>query len=152
MGVFDHLKLSFFHLLSLQLSFLQLSTLFLSTFWSRAGPPQGPKSPKMVWLSNSLWNDFSDSWASRKASKIHVFFFCIAPKGPKIYNQWPKVGSRAIFGVMFIRRTPPGCKRVRWFRIIQHQSSISPLSPRTAPKMDRESAIVDWKVLFGWFF
>ena len=46
LGVLDHLKLSFFQLLSFQLYFLQLSTLFLSTFWSRAGRPWGPRFSK----------------------------------------------------------------------------------------------------------
>ena len=39
-------------------------------------------------------------------------FFCIAPKGQKIKNQWLKVGPRTIFGAIFMDF---GCLR-QWFR------------------------------------
>ena len=120
MGVLDHLKLSFFHLLSFQLSFLQLSTLFLSTFWSRAGRPWDPNSEKSI-LRGTGWADFEPlgrtsvrffGFLSLQKGIKNSCFFCIAPKGQKIDNQWPKVASRAIFGAIFMDF---GCLR-QWFR------------------------------------
>ena len=71
MGVLDHLKLSFFHLLSFQLSLVQLSTLFIPAFWSRAGPPQGPKSPKVPPLPPSR----GQSVAFERSSQRFFWFF-----------------------------------------------------------------------------
>ena len=110
LGVLDHLKLSFFQFLSFQLSFLQLSTLFLSTFWSRAGRPWDPNSEKSI-PGGTGWADFEPlgrtsvrffRFLSLQKGIKNSCIFCIAPKGQQIDNEWPKVDSRAILGTIFM--------------------------------------------------
>ena len=88
----------------------QLSTLFLSTFWSRAGRPWDPNSEKSI-PRGTGWADLEPlgrtsvqffAFLSLQKGIKNSCIFCIAPKGQKIDNQWPKVGSRAIFGAIFM--------------------------------------------------
>ena len=81
---------------------------------------QGPRSPGTVSPTNFRgredvpWSLLDPFFRFFEPPERHqnFMFFCIAPKDQKVDNKWPKVGSRAIFGAIFIDF---GCLR-QWFR------------------------------------